>query len=1044
MGPQVIKVEASAGTGKTYQLAKRYIELLLSPSGDNIALENFLAITFTNKAAEEMKERILTWLKEAALGKGNMRRKIASWLKNKSEHAVTPEDEKEVSARASSAVEKILHDYTDFRVGTIDSFVRKIALAGSYEMGLPPRFDISSEPSLYFDMAIDRLLDSDLELLIDFARSYAFWDIGSSWLLKKELLKHNKKIYEKWNISGILPEAYNDLLEEHNQVLTNLKKIAEEILNLIEEHNVNIDGRAKNSLKKLLQLQENSPDLEDRLKSTYFGKSLEGILRKGAQAPEEIENLWCKFKDKYKKLVFLRSLFKYNSYLKVNKKFIDTLQQIKEEKNLVFLDELNRIVNEKIKTFSVPQLYISLSAQLFHFLFDEFQDTNRLQWENIWPLMEESFSRGKGSIFVVGDRKQSIYRFRGGDPELFSDIDEYIKKFGIHPQQRDLQENRRSREEILNFVKNFFSPKKLEELIEKLINNGKDSKLKEELREFIKRKIGPVYSGMEKKHRVPENLSEDQKKRFRGGYVEVRKIMSESEALDEEREKVLLQIIDDVLERFLPGEVVVLVRKNEEGSKVAKWLIEAGKQVISQSTMSLKENFRVQDIVSLMRFLDTPVDNIPFVSFIVGETFREKLGARVDVQKFLEDSIDEISKGVPLYTCFREKFPDIWQEYFDELFSRSVGFLPPYDLAVKIIEKWGIRTDVFVSRFLELLWEREAQGENSIKRFLEFWDYKDKEDLVIDTPTGVNAIRVLTIHKAKGLEAPVVILPFLGMNLSNTREPIEYIKNGKLYLLDLKKEWLKNVDFLKDLYVRHQAESFLDELNALYVGFTRAKDELYTIIASKVNKNGEPSDKFYFLDFDFMDKKEEGFFTMGEKVRRVTMEEKESEKECIEYFPSVKWSEKIAEKKLLEFPSISSLRAKERGEAIHRVLENIGQSIPSEKELREIIHRENADPGVLPMLNRVFKDNPDLFAGEVSTELEIVDEDGQSYRIDRVVTGETITVFEFKTGEEYAESHEEQVKKYLSVISRIFPHKEVKGVLLYIDKNERKEIAWEG
>ena len=217
---EFVFVEASAGTGKTYQLAKRYLTLLLGGRFPHVSIKEILAVTFTNKAAGEMRERIISWLKEAALGRKGMLDEISSW---------TGLPSQEVKKRAEEAVEEILRDFSLFRVGTIDSFIRKIALAGAYDLGLPPRFDIVSSGQEYHQLALDEVLYRDLPLVEKFVRDYVR-EFGG-WGIRRSIYKRIKALYEKRLVYGLnFQRVSPEFLQEKKRELVALARGLLELL----------------------------------------------------------------------------------------------------------------------------------------------------------------------------------------------------------------------------------------------------------------------------------------------------------------------------------------------------------------------------------------------------------------------------------------------------------------------------------------------------------------------------------------------------------------------------------------------------------------------------------------------------------------------------------------------------------------------------------------------------------------------------------------------------------------------------------------------
>ncbi len=988
-------LEASAGTGKTYRLSKEYITLLLK--NPNARVQNILAVTFTNKAAGEMRARIFSWLKEAALGKEERLREFENWT------GLSPQ---EVKKKAEEAVEEILRDFSLFRVGTIDSFIRKIALAGAYDLELPPRFDIAASSEPYHDLAMDELLVKNFDEVLEFLKEYIREHEG--WNFRKYLYERIKGIYEKERIHGIeLGEVPREDLEERFERVKDLSSKLVEVL----------DGALKKDARRALTEKIYRQDLSSKfLRKKYISE----LVKNKHTIPPETENLWKEFRRALGEYFYYWGAYQYSSILRIYRHFSHYLEEIKKQENIIFLEELNHIIHQNIEKLNIPEISIKFSEEISHFLFDEFQDTVPVQWENLFFFIDEAFSSRPSSLFIVGDRKQSIYRFRGGDPELMGSL---IEKAGENNLEVKILEdelfNRRSKEKILEFVKKTFGRETLYEFLSSL-KKGKSQEqvVSPDTRDYLLN----VYKRVEETHKIEEGERDSK----RGGYVEVKIIEGkDKEEIEENVGKELISLINEIRNRFPPEDIMILVRKRKQARKVAEWLSGEGIPIISQSSMSIKKNPVVSQMVSLMKFLDSPLDDVAFISFILGDVFEKGTGARGQVLGFLNRLPER--RESPLYIYFKREFPQLWKDYFEEIFSRAAGFLPPYDLAVKIAETFSVKGNAFLLKFFETLWEREGMGENSLKDFLIYWEKAKEEDLAIEMPDVKKEVRIMTVHKAKGLEAPVVIVPFAELKLE-VKETVDLKRGLYIKLNDV----MKHFPVSGDAYFMEERLTLLDEVNNLYVAFTRAKEELYVFV---------PSYRDNLLSkFPFGKIFEDGPWRLGEKLDKGKRETTSPQTFSSSF--SLKWKENIREDGLRGEIS-SHWEEKRRGEAIHRVLEKIGKNMPEREELIRYVKNEGVEE-VLGKIEGMLKENPDLFGGDVFTEVEIVDREGKTYRIDRlVVDRDEVRVFEFKTGAKEPQ-HRDQVKKYVNLVAEAISGKPVRGILLYLLSGEREEIDWEG
>ncbi len=426
------------------------------------------------------------------------------------------------------------------------------------------------------------------------------------------------------------------------------------------------------------------------------------------------------------------------------------------EDDLVFLGELNRRARELLASgrVGVPELYLRFATAFRHFLIDEFQDTSGLQWMNLEGLVREALSTG-GSLFYVGDRKQAIYRFRGGDAELFDRVAADLA--GQAPVRREtLGLNRRSCRAIVEFNNEIFSPGNVARFVASLSPERDDDP--RALRPEDIDRIAEVFGSARQTH-LPGRAP---------GFVTVEGVDG-----DRVRER-LVPLIRELCGRFEPREIAVLARGNEEVEEIASWLSEEEIAAASERTLSVAHHPLVREICALLRFLDSPVADLAFAAWITGAIFTAAAGVSADEMRgFIFSLRDARRRGgtAYLYRAFRDRYPAAWAAHFEELF-RNVGFVPLYELATDILRRFGVHRRFgeyrgFFLRFLELIREQE-KDRGDIASFLAYLEAGTGEDLFVRYP-GVNAVRVMTIHMAKGLGFPAVVVPFLDFDPGGAR-----------------------------------------------------------------------------------------------------------------------------------------------------------------------------------------------------------------------------------------------------------------------------------
>ncbi len=958
MNPRVIKVEASAGAGKTYKLSRRYIDLLLAGAEPS----SILAITFTNDATEEMKSRILKLLKEMAL--------------------------KEKSKRAAELVDKLIGDFSRFYVKTIDSFIRSIILASSYRhMEAMPTLEVAHAiPGMLF-RKIEETFEENTEEVSELIEALYADGVLTSWNIERKLneeLKIIHEIYSNRNVE-LEYEDFDKISEEARRLEKNFRKHVKEFLKEFEEW---INNNSKNSwLRKL------DGPIEDLINAVKFNKWVE-------KSPPECQKAFYKLLEEKAELIreYLKKHFV--SYVKVFHIVEEKMKAEAGKRGIVFLEELNRMADRYLAPESLSELIFYLSEKIDHFLIDEFQDTNRLQWENLRLFVEEAISRG-GSLFIVGDSKQAIYSFRGGDYRLFTEFSPKDVGAGLENldseslkmlwREEILMENRRSGKAIVDFV-SFLFTEKLEELVNSFISAKKESDEPVDL-QLIKK----VYKDV---CQQPETRE--------AGYVEIRTYDEEDKAdvvkaIGEE----VYSIVEDLLSRgYGFGDIAILFRKNEDVRNLAGYLsLEKGYPVISESSLDIRTNPLVESAYNLLKVLHFPSDDSAFYSFILGDFFQEE--EKFEFLRFLE----ERDRNKPLYIAFRERFEELWKEKFQDLFTLA-GFLSPYELASMAVSRFNIferfpESSVFILHFLELL-----KDYTDFSDFEEDWETgaEDRFSAIITGKT--NAINLLTIHKSKGREFPVVIVPLLGeKKITRTLGKKIVDMNG---LMRVKKK-----DFLKDMslseYKRIITDEVLSELNIMYVSFTRAMRELYVLT------------------------KEGWVIKPAEYGKKGRGEYKEEKKPVYMHIKTGVWDVRLSERG----KQPESFEEK-MGNFIHRLLEFLPQN-PEKEDFDTAIKMAEADLGYsfevndfwkvfeLPAVKYVFnQEGTALCEREISLNGEIIKPD----RV--VITDSEILLLEYKTGKKESE-HLEQVKRYKEALSHVY-QKPVKAWLVYLTEGEEVQV----
>ena len=1064
-------------------------------------VSNLVAITFTNKAAQEMRGRIIDWMKRIILDTGfdnSLKKPVDEIIQSLCEKSFAGGPLVGVSPEAvQNAIEKsfqlLLKNFYSFNVGTIDSFVNLILKASAFKLNLPPDFEIALDSSPVIDLVLKECLqrigdDTRVRRKFDrFIESYIETEGDNASWVPKDLLKSTIALFwdeeakenNDFSLPGPSRETASDLRER-------LGETAQKLRTCIAENPAILP------IQNFLKALDSCIDIKGSVPGTsaYFRKSLTECMKKASAPPDtDQEELWRCLNDDRPAYVEAVARSKFASHVEIYELFKETLaREITARRRTILIGQLNRLLLEIInKRGFVPEIYYALSERYTHFLIDEFQDTNQLQWKNIEVLTEEAIARG-GSLFLVGDKKQAIYRWRGGNSDL---VDEVARQYGpVRVAEEVLGVNYRSLPVVVGFNNTVFDVVNLATLMEIIPGAGSDGErlkildtYRESAQEALPGKTGKGYVSIEKMGLFDED--EDS-----GGPR-----LTKSEA-DEAVAQRISTLMEEIKQRgcFNYGDIAYLVRRKEEARLVVKTLLRMGINVESELTVNVKNNPFVREMVDFLRFIDSPGDDLAFASFLSGSIFAKKTG--IDAEEtalwLSEIRANEDRPAEPLYHAFRTRWADLWEEHFQRFFKQS-GYLPLYDFVVLFLKKWSVFVHFplegpYFLHICEMIQAGEGTEENTLTAFLRLFDApnsgpfaassESEKPFLLRTTQSPDAVKVLTVHKAKGLQFPVVVLPFLKLNTfdgSDARDKTRYFTadDTGLKLLYIKKDFREISPGLRKLYEAREAEYLLDELNAVYVALTRAEKELYVFLA-----DGKGQKKNYLMDYFFgleacrgciadgtirigeqwgvyrplpdplpRGRGESSSSSIGLKAGEAVLEDQREEPG---FGDDLRWLEKLG-KKFQDTASISrqQIYTKKRGDVIHYALSLI-RDLPEdflpliarcaavacavyrfrdrEREIEKLLE----DFFALPACMDFFRPQE---GDIVYREKEILDESGAAFRIDRMIVGAGhIDIIDFKSGEERSEEHREQIERYRALVQKIYPDKAVRTHLLYIDE----------
>lgn len=1023
---------ASAGSGKTFTLVKEYLKVLLQ-SEDIFRFQKILAITFTNKAAGEMKERVLQNLEVFSEGENNDLLEVI--LKE------TSLDRTVVKERSKKLLDEILRNYAAFSITTIDSFTHKIIKSFAYDLGLPLNFEVEMDAISLLNEAVDVLIskigtdEALTKLLIDFSLDKAdddkSWDISrelnefSKILLNEDDTKHFRKLADKQLAD--FTNLKTKLSKHQKEIKKRWKEIGEEALRVIESmqlaHNDFYRSMLPNHFLALSQNPEKAKffdesALRERIEeNNFYAKSksddikaaIEGLLPELLRLYTESEKLYQQF---LMNNLALKSIIPLAVLNNINQE----LSHLKEENNLRLNAEFNQLISDNIKDQPAPFIYERIGQRFMHYFIDEMQDTSSLQWQNLIPLIDNALAQENSNLLLVGDGKQAIYRWRGGKSEQFIGLgSEKDNPFHISKEVKTLETNFRSYAEVINF------------------NN-----------QFFQHTANFLQNESYKQLFIDGNKQLENSKK--GGCVSLTFLEKEDEKEDEQIKypKKVLELVKRLEKEFSLNEICILVRKKKDGIAVANYLSENGIDIISSETLLLENSSKVKFIMDVLQVIQHPNDK---------ETCLEMLYFLQEHLKVTEHKHSFIAKliGQPNEAIFQQL-----KNYGTTFELSTFHQLPFYEKVEEIIRGFQLITssDAYVQFFLDVVLEQQRRG-TSIQEFLDFWSDK-KDKLSIVAPESGNAVQVMTIHKSKGLEFPVVIFPY---DLDVYRQV-----NPKVWLDELPdnfdgfKELLvpfnKDLNYVNDrgseIYHQQREELELDNFNLLYVALTRAVEQLHVITEKKISSKGEENTNFYsgvfinYLKAQNLWNDDQLEYTVGIPERVSESKEQNNATEIQETFISTPWQEH----NIQMLASASKLWDTEQGKAIEfgNLIHEMMAEVTTKEDVKEVVLRYEQQ-GILPKEKtkeitkkiRQIINHPllqDYFSDEVTVynEREIVDVDGQIVIPDRLVFNQEneVVIIDYKTGKPSKVYHQ-QLLRYARVLQTM-NFKVQKKLLIYIDE----------
>lgn len=1047
--------KASAGSGKTYMLVKEYLKLVLRNPND---FRQTLAITFTNKAAAEMKSRILEALNnmvrmESLTAAGQKKTKELTELICK-EAAI---DKETALKNAGRALELILHNYSDFAVSTIDSFVTNIVRSFAKDLLLPVNFEIELESQKLISQAVDYLISKVghnkplTEILVTFIESKA--DAHKGINIESELhdignylFKEDSSIYLE-KLSKLTMEDFTAITQQLTAAIkkheARLQKIAQEACELIESHNISPkafyykDKGLYTYFRKLAELKVDSIHNKNVAKGIESDKwtsneadahEADAILRIKDKLLTYYQEVQSFAEEELKNLELFRLMFKNVFPLSVLLEIYNIVEEIKAENNILHISEFNKKIAKIILSEPVPFIYERIGTRYKNYMIDEFQDTSALQWFNLLPLIENALSVS-GFTMLVGDGKQAIYRWRDGEVEQFVRLPEvYTTNKTIFQQQTEdllkhhytgktLTNNFRSNEEIINFNNSFFNYAK------GLLTN----------------ELSPIY----------DDVAQQPRQENTGGYVSIKFIEREQyfEECLSETKRIIEELTQD--EGFDPAAIAVLCRTNKNANDIARFLMSNKINVVSNESLLLQNAPLIGFLIACLEYLNKTDNTI----------------AKIHISNYLiaKNKISDVELHHFLYQVATDSlfFENNISKYFPSFQTYSLQKLPLYELCEELIRLFdlGKKPNPFLQFFLDAVLSFSGKHQSNLSAFLSWWE-EHKGRLSVTIPEGENAVRVMSIHKAKGLQFPVVIYPFAKeAQVKPTKKNMwidienQWFPGLDTYLLPVVKELEKTP--YKELYESEINKTRLDLLNLLYVSFTRPEKQLY-IITEKPGKTSKSFNthnilKGYLLK-EGLWQEDTNTYTFGKPEAAEAKAPVASDTDILfDTFISNAWQQKLVMLQQAEtkWDVKSPDKRFRHGNIIHTCMALIGSYKDVDNAVGQLITEGLiAQEEAVPLKNKIDKIvnhpelrhfyEPDLY---YRNESELMNSSGQISRPDRIVfLKDSTIIIDYKTGLPSA-AHKTQVKEYAQLLAEC-GYSKISTFLVYadIDKIEKEQL----
>lgn len=1064
--------KASAGAGKTFTLTVEYILLLLRNGRKEF--EHTLAVTFTNKATAEMKERIL----ETLYGLSHhipecddYMEVIQRRLKEMGEEM----GEEMIRQRAGEALSAILHDYTHFRVETIDSFFQSVLRNLAHELGLTANLQVELNNDEVISRSVDRVIENMQNRK----------DV-QGWIM--DYVEEQLQTGERWNISGmikqfarcIFEEAFqnrsaaerekisdsrqmSDFKKEMHSIITNchnqLKEAADSFEVLVNEKSLNFDrisnGRIYISFLNLVRsekmdsasntIYKAAEDYEVMLKAKDKNDS---VLVTDAQ---KIQGALSELLHLYEKnsiaINTAKLSLRYLNPLRLLNVIEQEVNSINAENNQFNLSKTPTLLSKLVEKSDAPFVFEKIGTQFHNVMIDEFQDTSRLQWNNFKVLLIENQSTG-GNDLLVGDIKQSIYRWRNGDWAILKNVKEELA--GLSPKDKELRYNFRSKKNIIDFNNAFFP---------------KAAKALDDIEPQARFHIADIYNDV-------EQLTMQTKDE---GYASITLYTKIGNSAPEDYEEgMITDMISRIRQLMREGltqqDLAILVRKKGNAESLLQWfhLLAPEIKLVSDEAFLLESSVAVQMLVAALFVLN---DN-------------RQLNPIPERYLLMHYHSDVLGQPLSMLQVVTAKAEELLPEPFTQ-HKQELAQLPLYLLCERLYQLFQLDKipgqDTYIFTFMDELQNHLRSNPSDIHTFLQAWDETIHSRSI---PAGeVDGIRILTIHKSKGLQFHTVLLPYMDWTIEKDRnddtiwcqtEKEPYNALGSLPINAGKN--MQQSDFASD-YNEEHLQRRVDALNMIYVAFTRAENNLivWGLTAEKEGTIASAGDliRAAIPNSRLSTHDSQIYYELGtpvtshktEKQHKNRMKSSHEREDALEVAmmsnaPTLDFMQSNQSRKF-----IGSLGTEEQtgtvqqtyleiGKIMHYVLSQIehtgqiqkvlnrcmAEGIITDRKLMDVVINRLKKGFTNPKIAQWFQPDNQVFNECSITSISKDTGEPITLRPDRVIINDNrITVIDFKFGSPDREHHD-QVKAYKELMRAMYPEKQVEGYLWYIYSGKTEEV----